>query len=102
MRGDPSGPLRDACKNWRYSRQDTVSRRLTTTTGLAVDPPLTEIYLAPVTDVDGEVLPIQVALAGLDVASMGMDVVFFLDARCTQSVDINQWASGKAYVRWSV
>jgi len=50
IRGDNVGPLIGECKNWRFSFNDTISRRVTTEFGWPVTPSLTEVYLtsAPV------------------------------------------------------
>eukprot|EP00027_Filamoeba_sp_ATCC50430_P012319 CAMPEP_0168578720 /NCGR_PEP_ID=MMETSP0413-20121227/21484_1 /TAXON_ID=136452 /ORGANISM="Filamoeba nolandi, Strain NC-AS-23-1" /LENGTH=2378 /DNA_ID=CAMNT_0008612587 /DNA_START=71 /DNA_END=7207 /DNA_ORIENTATION=- len=45
IRGDNVGPLIGECQNWRFSFDDSISRRVTTEFGWPVSPSLTEVYL---------------------------------------------------------
>lgn len=57
--GTASGPSISACKNWRYTFDSDVNRRLTQTLAYPVNPGNTEVYLTTTASVNNIELPIE-------------------------------------------
>jgi len=76
VRGDRAGPLRGTCRNWRYSFDEKVSRRVTSNFGWPVNPVDTEVYLSTF---DTKDLPIDIRVNSGDRHDV-FDILVMLEA----------------------
>ena len=87
QRGDQTGPFLGQCSNWRYSFNDSVSRRVTTDFGWPVAPSNTEVFLssAPIGQLE---VPVDVRV-NMGVTQTVWDVVLLLPSFSTADDLIN-------------